>query len=389
MPTLFPDYDGGSIANLMQSIAGACGAGKPAVTGLPELSALSAERLGEARHIVLLVIDGLGERTLRRGKAPTLQRHAVATMTSVFPSTTASAITTFMTGLPPSQHGLTGWNMHLDEIDQTLAILPLVPRQPPAKFRPEELPPRLFSHPSLFERLDRESWVLAPQKIAGSPFNAWHSRGANTLAYNSMPEMFGRLRDLLREAKTPRFIYAYFANLDTHAHNHGTDSPKVQQTLASLDAVFTEFLRDVRGSDAWILATADHGFIDSPPERVIDIADYPEIAALLARPLCGERRVAYCYVAPENRSRFEEQVREQLAYCCELKTGTELIAAGAYGPPPHHPQLASRIGDYVLLMQDNWTIKDWLPGEKRHEMLGVHGGTSEDEMRVPLIAVRV
>jgi hypothetical protein len=57
-------------------------------------------------------------------------------MTSVFPSTTASAITAFMTGLAPAQHGLTGWHMHLDEIDQTLAILPLTPRDGPPRLPP-------------------------------------------------------------------------------------------------------------------------------------------------------------------------------------------------------------------------------------------------------------
>ena len=35
----------------------------------------------------------------------------------------------------------------------------------------------------------------------------------------------------------------------------------------------------------------------------------------------------------------------------------------------------------------NWTIKDWLPGERRHTLIGVHGGTSEAEMRVPLLAI--
>lgn len=38
-------------------------------------------------------------------------------------------------------------------------------------------------------------------------------------------------------------------------------------------------------------------------------------------------------------------------------------------------------------MKDNWTIKDWLPGEQRYTMLGVHGGTSASEMRVPLIGL--
>jgi hypothetical protein len=36
-------------------------------------------------------------------------------------------------------------------------------------------------------------------------------------------------------------------------------------------------------------------------------------------------------------------------------------------------------------MQDNYIIKDWLVQEKRYELIGVHGGVSQDEMVVPLI----
>jgi hypothetical protein len=66
-----------------------------------------------------------------------------------------------------------------------------------------------------------------------------------------------------------------------------------------------------------------------------------------------------------------------------LHASDRLISAGWFGPPPYHPRLASRVGDYTLVMKDNWTIKDWLPGEKRFAMLGVHGGISSSEMRVP------
>ena len=40
-------------------------------------------------------------------------------------------------------------------------------------------------------------------------------------------------------------------------------------------------------------------------------------------------------------------------------------------------------------MQDDWTITDWLPSEKRYALVGVHGGVSVEEMRVPLIEIRV
>ncbi|HNC53230.1 MAG TPA: alkaline phosphatase family protein [Accumulibacter sp.] len=382
-----PDYTGGSIVNLMQSIATACGSSKRQYA---PLAALSATQLARARHIVLLVIDGLGQRTLARHTAsPHLRRHLLGSMTSVFPSTTASAITAFLTGLAPAQHGLTGWHMHMEEIDQTLSILPLTPRMGPPKFLPGDLPPRLFDHGSLFQNLDRESWVVAPRSIVDSAFNAWHSRAAQTRAYRTLPEMFACLNELLQDQTTSRYVYAYYPDLDSLSHRYGTDSQQARQTLTAIDTLVGGLLRDLRGSNTWILLTADHGFIDSPNRRVIQLDDHPQLAALLMRPLCGERRLAYCYVAAEARPAFENYVRRHLARAAHLYASHKLIAAGWFGPPPYHPRLASRIGDYTLVMKDNWTIKDWLPGEKQFAMLGVHGGVSASEMRVPLVGMLV
>lgn len=382
-----PDYADGCIVNLVQSLATACGSRN---TRYPPLAVLPPAAIASAQHIVLLVIDGLGQRTLANSPGGGhLRRHQMATLRSVFPSTTATAVTTFMTGLAPAQHGLTGWHMHLDEIDATLAILPLTPRGQPAKQPPPELPRQLFTYPTLFEQLRRECWALAPQSIAGSPFNTWHARGATTLAYATPGEMFRQLVTLLKDSARPRYIYAYYPELDTVSHRHGTYSEQAQQTLAAFDALFGQFLDEARGSDSYLLATADHGFIDSPPERVVCLDDHPQLAALLARPLCGERRAAYAYVAEQQRPAFAAYVREHLWHCVDLCLSADLIAAGWFGPPPCHPRLAARVGDYTLLMKDDWTIKDWLPGEKHHKMLGVHGGISGDEMQVPLIALKV
>jgi len=384
---MFPDYAGHSILNLIHSLAVACGRRE---AGIAPLAALPVGALVATRHIVFLVIDGLGQKTLDRSpNAKNLRRNTIATLSSVFPSTTASAIPTFMTGVAPAQHGMTGWHMYFEEIEQTLAILPMTPRGLPATPLPEALPARLFAAPPLFPQLDRESWVLAPQRITGTPFNSWHAQGAHSLAYVSLPEMFAKLAVLLTEAPRPRYIYVYFPELDSVSHRYGTHSVQAQVVLAALDAGFGALIEKVRGCDAWLIASADHGFIDSPPEHTISLDDHPALVALLTRPLCGERRVAYCYVARENRPAFEEYVAQHLAHCAECHVSADLIAAGRFGPPPVHPQLAARIGDYTLIMKDDWTIVDWLPGEKRYTQVGVHGGTSADEMQVPLIAVRV
>jgi Uncharacterized proteins of the AP superfamily len=192
----------------------------------------------------------------------------------------------------------------------------------------------------------------------------------------------------IRASAEPTYLYAYYPDLDSLSHIHGVGSPQVAAQFAALDEAFGAFLAAIAGSDTVVLACADHGFIDSPPERQIDLAQHPDLAAMLARPLCGERRVAYCYVRPEQAPRFEAYVRDVFAGRMDLFTGREMIEQGWYGPGAADPRLASRIGDYVLVMRENWTLLDWVEGEKRYRQLGVHAGISADEMHVPLVIAR-
>src|SRR5205085_2630768 len=98
-----PDYGGGSLVNLIASIVKACG-------GRARHAPLKNFEVAEARNIVLLIVDGLGDRYLMsRGAGGALASRRRGAITSVFPSTTASAITTSYTGCTPLEHGLTGW----------------------------------------------------------------------------------------------------------------------------------------------------------------------------------------------------------------------------------------------------------------------------------------
>jgi len=122
---------------------------------------------------------------------------------------------------------------------------------------------------------------------------------------------------------------------------------------------------------------------------VVCLDDHPQLAQWLALPLSGERRVAYCHVMDGHQADFAAYVRQHLAHCADLHVSADLIREGYFGPPPYHPQLAARVGDFTLVMKADWTITDWMPGEKRYKLIGVHGGGSWEEMRVPLIATRL
>ena len=123
---LKPDYAGGSLVNLMRSLGDTLGVASNAYA---PLRLLDATRLRRAQRIVLLVIDGLGDDLLEQlGPHSALRTLKAGTITSVYPPTTATAVTTLMTGLAPQQHGLTGWFMHFRKLGAVTAVLPFVPR---------------------------------------------------------------------------------------------------------------------------------------------------------------------------------------------------------------------------------------------------------------------
>lgn len=389
MSTVLPDYAGGSIANLMRTLAAACGAPPPAQLPLDPRFGLDGRRLSRARNIVLFVVDGMGADLLESCGTGSLRQHAGKRLASVFPSTTAAAIPTFMTGLTPAQHALTGWHMWLDELQAVTAILPLTPRVgPPFKEPAEKLPAKLFDHTSIYGGMHRPAWVLSPQEIAFSPFNAWHTRGADTLAYADLDGLFNTLGGLL-QIPGRKFIYAYWPTLDSTAHRFGIDSKEVRATLERFCIGFDAMCEASHGSDTQLLVTADHGFINSPEDRVIPLENHPELADMLARPLCGEQRVAWCYLKPGAGADFERCAHARLGARAEVVSRQRLLDDHWFGPAPAHSKLASRIGDFALVMQDNWSIKDTLKGEQPHRILGVHGGVSAAEMWVPLVTLQL
>jgi predicted AlkP superfamily pyrophosphatase or phosphodiesterase len=384
---MLPDYQGGSIVNLMSSIIAALGGDNSLY---PQLRALDRSPLCQSRNLVLMVVDGLGyDFIISVGAHSTLARHVKARLTSVFPSTTATAITTFLTGLAPQQHALTGWHMYLRELDAVIAVLPFRLRGSEETLsRAGVKAAQLFDHTAVFDRIETQSHTLSPNRIVNSDFNIAHCGVAKRRGYDSLAELFDRLTAVIVEPGR-KFVYAYFPDIDSLAHAHGIRSREVALRYAELDQQLDRLIDRACGTDTMLIVTADHGFIDSGPDRVIELSEHPQLSATLMLPLCGERRAAYCYVRPDGFQEFEHYVATRLGNFTDLRRSEELIEQDYFGLGAPHPELRRRIGDYTLLMKDNYVIKDWLPGERRHVHIGVHGGVSRQEMEVPLIIIEL
>ena len=373
---MLPDYAGGSLVNLIASIVAASG-------GSPRHAPLRDFTLPQARNILLFIIDGLGERYLAsRGKGSELERRRSRSMTSVFPSTTASAITTSYTGCTPLEHGLTGWFTYFGEAGYVGSPLPF-------RSRGDNLPltakgftaERAFTAPSLFESIPARSIVVTSHDIIDSEYNRRHCRGAEKLAYRTLDELLAQVESAVKSGDERKFIYAYWPHYDAVSHPHGSQSAEAFREFERIDAAFGALLSRLSGSDTVVLATADHGFMDSPPEHSLVLPE--RLAAQLRFPLCGERRVVYCHVHEPDR--FMHDAKAWLGERADVRPSRELVEEGWFGPGTAHARFAERVGDVTLVLRDRYTLKDWLPGEPRHLHIGNHGGTSEDEMLIPLI----
>jgi len=386
-----PNYHGGCIVNLMRSIEAALGARPcPAAAAYPELDALPSRALAQARNVVLLVIDGLGYEYLTgAGAGSALQRNLQARITSVFPSTTATAVSSFLTGVGPQQHALTGWHAWLRELGCVVATLRFRARHGgEALSRAGIAPAAVYGAEAMFDRLPVQSHVVSPADIIDSDYNVAHCGSAQRRPYKELPELFADVAAIARSGGERRFIHAYTHEFDHAAHSFGVDSAELQQKFRQIDAAYAALLGELAGTDTVVIATADHGFIDSPAASCIELEQHPALAQMLMLPLCGERRAAYCYVRPGTEAAFEHYVQTRLAASVDLRRSADLIAQGWFGLGPANPRLAERVGHYTMVMKGDCTIKDWILGEPRHLTLGVHGGVSAAEMYVPLIVAR-
>lgn len=380
-----PDYQGAGLANLVQSIGQ--GLGLPPHPDYPHAELLPPARVAAARQVMLLVVDGLGSVFLERHPDSFLARHAIGGLTSVFPTTTATAVTSLATGVGAQQHAITGWFVWLRELGLTSVILPYRVRGGERDAVPALPPEAVIGAPSLHARLAVERAWVSESAIVDSAYSRALAAATPRVGYRDLSGLFERLLDLAGGQMPPRYVHAYWAGLDACAHRHGTDHAETRALFAELDAGIAALASALAGSGTLLLVTADHGFIDTAPEHHLSLDGYPELRRLLALPLSGEPRAAYAHVRAGQAAAFERRVADELGDWCELHPAHEIIEAGWFGRGRPHPALADRIGDYLLLMKDHRVIRDPLPGEAPFFFAGIHGGLTEAELRVPLVAI--
>src|SRR4030095_920645 len=146
-------------------------------------------------------------------------------------------------------------------------------------------------------------------------YNVHHCAGAERRAYDTLERFVEQVEAAVKSGPERKLVYAYWPEYDAISHRYGALGAEAAREFERLDAAFGALLKRLSGTDTIVIATADHGFIDVPPEQSLELP--PALASMLRFPLCGERRVVYCHVHEPDS--FLEKARDWLAQRAQTK----------------------------------------------------------------------
>ncbi|MBK5238515.1 MAG: alkaline phosphatase family protein [Actinomycetales bacterium] len=331
---------------------------------------------------IVVIVDGLGAQNISAAKAharflaPALTK--ASTISTVFPSTTASALPTFTTGKLPGQHGMVGYRVRVPEtgtvVNQLTGLGAL------DGFRSWLLEPPLYAHA---REHGIRPVVVAKARFAQTPLTKLIHSGAETLGAATIGQ---RCEAALLAVKAGRaLVVVYISELDELAHAQGVDSHAWASKLEEVDSELSILAKGLP-RDVSLFVTADHGVIDIATHAHVLYGATKEsmegISAVGGEPRCLQLYVDDVVDAQAIASAWQERLGDYAF----VATREQMMASGWLGDVSKITE--SRLGDVFVLARKAVVFFDARdPTNKARNMIGHHGGISSAEMKIPFICL--
>jgi len=326
-----------------------------------------------AGQTVLLAVDGLGWDQLesRRSLAPALAAMVGGPITTVAPSTTATALSSLALGCPPGEHGVVGYRINVRG-----DVLNVLRWQTPAGDARVVIPPgEVQARPAFGGRCPP---VVTRSEFAGTGFTAAHLRDVRLTGWRVTSTLVTEVRRHLAAGEP--FVYAYYDGLDKVAHEYGLGE-HYDAELASVDRLVAD-LTAVLPAGAALAVTSDHGQVQVG-DAIVPIRDEVMDCVEL---LSGEGRFRWLHARPGAADDLAAAARACHGERAWTRTREEVIAEQWFGPFVSEAA-AARFGDVVLAAIDPVAFED--PADTGpYRLQSRHGSLTGAEMRVPLLALR-
>jgi len=325
-----------------------------------------------ARQVVLLVLDGLGWGQLqsRISDLPTLKQFSGGSITTVAPSTTAAALTSITTGVPPGEHGLIGYRIPVQ--DKILNTLRWSTGSGDAQ---KEIPPTLLQPVQPFG--GQRPPVVSKKKFQNSGFSAAHMVDVRLHGYENRDELVSETVALVNNGEP--FIYVYWDGIDLTGHEFGF-SDRYEEELFLCDQMVKEILNRV-GPEVALFITADHGQV-SVEDNLVSLSK--EITSLIEFQ-SGEPRFRWLHARQGTKRELFQAAKEQFENLAWVMSADDVISEGWFGPKVTEAA-RTRFGDVALVAREPVAFLD-AAEVMSIELICRHGSLTADEMHVPAISI--
>ena len=363
---VIPDYSGANLTGIIPGCLLGTSGRRPNWFPQP---------LQDAERIVLLVIDGLGYEQLQRHAhiAPNLMSLVGGSITTIAPSTTASALTSLVTGASPAEHGIVGYRMDMgDSIMNSLRwwsdTRDLRKVHPPASVQP--IPPFVgMTIP-----------VVSRAELEGSAFTEAHLRGSRPCGWRAASSIVAQCASLISSGE--KFVYAYYDGVDKIAHERGFGA-YYDAEIAATDWLVGALLNTLP-SGTTLAITADHGQVQVD-DNVVHLSD--DIKATLHHQ-SGEGRFRWLHAKRGQESDLLQIATDLYSDIAWIASRDQVVEEAWLGPARGGriaDQVKRRLGDVALVPFTATTFDDPLDSGP-FSLVCRHGSLTADEMFVPFLA---
>lgn len=362
-----PDYEN-SILGIPNSILVHYGA-EPHHTTLRILD----EKLQKGyKNIVLIALDGLGLDALK-AHVPDgfLINNCMAQLSSVYPCTTTSALTTFETGLTPLEHGWLGWSMYFKEIEKCVDLFSGNQSGTDCPATDKNIAWDTIGYKNLLEQIKEADPSVECCRI--SPFGEY---------WSDTNEAICKHIETLCKKDGRRYIWAYHFQPDKDMHNNGCYSERVKADIVLFDKQIEQLAANI--TNTLLIVTADHGLVDITN---LMVEDFPEISECLAVPLNRERRSLSMFIKHEYKDIFPERWMKHFGNDFQLMTCEEVLEKGFFGNGVPHNRIKDFLGDYVAFATGSRALWNRDDQSEAKNFKANHAGLRQEEMIVPLILI--
>jgi predicted AlkP superfamily pyrophosphatase or phosphodiesterase len=358
---IVPDYGGACISNVVRLLL-----------DRPDDTPAWMPAAGvEADRVVLLVLDGLGweQMEARRHLTPTLSAMDGGPILSVLPTTTATALTSLSTGLPPGEHGVIGYRVHVH--GEVLNVL----RWTTAAGDARQSIPAQKMQPNL-PFLGHRPPVITRAEFARTGFTQAHLDGVRFTGYRMASSLVTEIARLTRASEP--FVYAYYDGVDTVSHEYGLGA-HYDAEVAAADRLVGDVLEAAAPGTA-VVVVSDHGQVEVG-HRVVPLA--PEVITHVSLQ-SGEGRFRWLHARPGRANALIEATIAAHSDQAWIRTRDEIVDEAWFGPHITADAL-SRLGDVAVVARDDVAFIE--PTDTGpFDLIGRHGSATAAEIRVPLLA---